>query len=92
VPETVLDQGTIWWPAGLVGQEKVRVVFNLALASRPSKITCDDYNTRQPLDSEVVDIERSGTRDWARYTAATLRFPQAAQQGKSFRWWAWGEG
>ena len=90
--EPVLDQGTVWWPAGLAGQEKVRVVFNLALQRRPSKVTCEDYETRTPIDLEVVDIERSGARDWARYTAATLRVLQSAQQGRSFRWRAWGEG
>lgn len=89
--EIVLDQGTVWWPAGLAGQEKVRVVFNLALAKRPGKITCDDYENRQAIDVEVLDLEKSGTRDWARYTAATLRFPQSSQQGRSFRWRAWGE-
>lgn len=92
MPETVLDQGTVWWPAGLAGQEKVRVVFNVALAQRPTKMTCDDYETRQAVDIEVVDIEKSGTRDWARYTAATLRFSQSSQQGRSFRWRVWGEG
>jgi hypothetical protein len=90
VAEPILDQGTCWWPAGLPGQEKVRVVFNTALQVRPIKVTCEDYETRKPIDIEGVDIEQSGTRDWARYTAATLRLAQSAQ-GRSFRWRAWGE-
>jgi hypothetical protein len=91
VSETVLDQGTVWWLAGLTDREKVRVVFNLALQVRPSEIPREDYETRAPIDLEVVDIERSGARDWALYTAATLRVLQSAQQGQSFRWRAWGE-
>lgn len=88
--EPILDQGIFWWPSGLPGQEKVRVVFNTALQVRPTKVTCEDYETRKPIDIENVDIEQSGTRAWARYTAATLRLARSAQ-GRSFRWRAWGE-
>ncbi len=41
---TVLDQGTVWWLAGLSGQERVRIVFNLALQLRPTKVTCQEIN------------------------------------------------
>ena len=84
--ESIVDQGTVWWPAGLPAQETVRVVFNVALPNRPTQVTCVEYDTRVALEAELVDIERSGTRDWARYTAATLRFVRPEQRGKSFRW------
>ena len=76
----------MWWPPGLPVQETVRVVLNVALQKRPTQITCVEYETRTPLDAELVDVERSGTRDWARYTAAVLRFVKPEQRGKSFRW------
>jgi len=82
----VADQGTVWWPPGLSGQEKVRVVFNLALTERPERITCEDFETREPIDVAVDAIEQSGTREWGRYTAATLHFHKAEQRGRSFRW------
>ena len=84
--EAVADQGTVWWPAGLPAQEKVRVVFNVALSERPGRITYEDHETRTPMDIEVVAIEQSGTRAWTRYTAATIRFLKPEQQGRSFRW------
>lgn len=84
--DNILDQGAVWWPAGLPAQETVRVVFNVALQQRPTQLTCIEYDTRAPLETELVDVERSGTRDWARYTAATLRFVKPEQRGKSFRW------
>jgi hypothetical protein len=86
VADNILDQGAVWWPAGLPAKETVRVVFNIALQHRPTQLTCIDYDTRAPLETELVDVERSGTRDWARYTAATLRFVKPEQRGKSFRW------
>ena len=86
VAETVADQGTVWWPAGLGAQEEVRIVFNISLQERPGRVTCEDYGTREPMDVELVDVERSGTREWARYTAATVRLLQPNQQGRSFRW------
>ncbi len=89
--ETVVDQGTVWWPAGLGKQGKVRIVFNISLQERPVRVTCQDYETREPMEVEVVAIERSGTRDWARYTAATVRFLQPEHQGRSFRWRAYAE-
>lgn len=85
----VADQGTVWWPAGLLAQEKVQVVFNLALSERPQRMTCEDFETRAPIDVEVVAIEQSGTREWVRYTAATVRFPNPEQRGRSFRWRAY---
>ncbi len=84
--ENIVDQGTVWWPAGLPAQEKVRIVFNVALQDRPVQVTCVDYESRVPVEAELVEVERSGTRDWARYTAATLRFVHPEQRGKSFRW------
>ncbi len=89
--ETVVDQGTVWWPAGLSGQERVRIVFNIGLQERPVRVTCEDYGTREPMEVELVDVERSGTREWARYTAATVRFLKSAQQGRSFRWRVYAE-
>ena len=47
--ETVVDQGTVWWPAGLGKQEKARIVFNVSLQERPLRVTCQDYETREPL-------------------------------------------
>jgi hypothetical protein len=91
VAETILDQGTVWWPTGLAPQENVRVVFNLALQQRPTRLTCQDYETSEPLAAEVVNIEQSGTCEWARYTAATVRFVQPAQRGRSFRWRVYAE-
>ena len=38
--ESIVDQGTVWWPAGLPAQETVRVVFNVALPNRPTQVTC----------------------------------------------------
>lgn len=73
------------------GQETARVVFNVALPNRPTQVTCVDYDSRTPLEAELVDVERSSTRDWARYTAATLRFVKPEQRGKSFRWRAYTE-
>ena len=84
--ETILDQGAVWWPAGLAPQENVRVVFNSALQQCPTRFTCQDYETREPLQIEVRGFEQSGTREWTRYTAATVRFVQPEQRGRSFRW------
>ncbi len=71
---------------------KDELPFVLGLSKHDVILTCEDYETRQPFNLEIVDIEKSGARDWARYTAATLRFRQSAQHGRSFRWRAWGEG
>ncbi len=89
--ETVVDQGTVWWPAGLSAPEQVRVVFNISLQERPVRVTCQDFATREPMEIEVVAIERSGTRDWARYTAAIVRFLRPDQRGRSFRWRVYAE-
>lgn len=43
------------------------------------------------MDVELVDVERSGTREWAHYTVATVRFLKSAQQGRSFRWRVYAE-
>ena len=90
--ETILDQGSVWWPAGLSPQENVRVVFNLALQQRPVRLTCQEYETREPFETEILGVEQSGTREWARYTAITVRLVQAAQRGHSFRWRVYSEG
>lgn len=89
--ETVVDQGTVWWPAGLPQQETVRFVFNRALQTRPMRVTCQDYETREPLEIELVTIEQSGSREWTRFTAAIVRFVRPEQQGRSFRWQAYAE-
>ena len=89
--ERILDQGTVWWPAGLAPQETVQVVFNVALQERPSRMVCEDYETRQPVDIEMLAIQQSGTREWARYTGVSLRFAQDAQRGRSFRWRVFGK-
>jgi hypothetical protein len=80
------------YPHVLFPQENVRVVFNLALRQRPVRCTCQDYETREPLESELLGVEQSGTREWARYTAVTVRLVQAAQRGHSFRWRVYSEG
>lgn len=90
--EIVVDQGTVWWPPGLPAQEQVRVVFNISVPKRPTRMTCQDYETREPVEIEVIEIEQHGTREWARYTAAIVRFLQPTQRGRSFRWRVYGEG
>ena len=90
--EAILDQGSVWWPVGLSPQENVRVVFNLALQQRPVRLTCQEYETREPFETEILGIEQSSTREWVRYTAITVRLVQAAQRGHSFRWRVYSEG
>lgn len=85
-----IDSGRVWWPAGLAGDETVRVVFNLALESRPSAMRLEDYETRAPLDTEVVEFVRQGSGKWARWTAAMVRFKALEQRGRSFRWRLYG--
>jgi hypothetical protein len=41
--EQVIDQGRVWWPKGLPGQETVQVYFNLAQAERPVGLKIEDY-------------------------------------------------
>ncbi len=87
----MVDQGRVWWPQDMGQPEEVRFVFNRALRERPVRVTCQDYETREPLDIEVVRIEQSGTREWIRYTAATVRFLRPQQRGRSFRWQVYAE-
>ncbi|MGE0821541.1 MAG: hypothetical protein AB7G75_33680 [Candidatus Binatia bacterium] len=89
--ETILDHGAVWWPAGLPAQERVRVVFNIALQQKPTQMTCVDYETREPLETRILDIEPSGTRQWMRYTAVTVQFLKEEQRGRPFRWRVFGE-
>ncbi len=80
------DQGTVWWSAGLGKPETVRFVCNVALQTQPSQITCQDFETHAPIDIEGVELEESGSGHWLRHTAASIRFVQAEQRGRSFRW------
>lgn len=84
--DSVLDQGTVWWPEGLGKPEIVRFVFNIALPTQPATLTCQDYETREPLEIELLELEPSGSGEWLRYTAARIRFVRAEQRGRSFRW------
>ena len=88
--DSVLDQGTVWWPEGLGKPETVRFVFNVALQTPPRQITCQDFETRDPIDIELVELEESGSGQWLRHTAASVRFVRAEQRGRSFRWRASG--
>jgi hypothetical protein len=85
--EKVIDQGRVWWPPGLPGQESVKVLFNQALSARPAGLTVEDYETHAPFDVEVV-LEQQGTGKWARWTGATVKFKKVEQRGKPFRWTA----
>ena len=84
--QTILDQGTVWWPSGVGKHEQVSITFNIALTQRPTQVTVQDYETREPMESDVLAITQSGSGDWARYTTATIRFPRSDQRGRSFRW------
>lgn len=83
--EQVIDQGRTWWPPGLPGQETVHVFFNLAQAERPAALKVEDYESHEPFEVEV-ELERQGTGKWARFTGAAVKFKNAAQRGKAFRW------
>ena len=85
-PGGEIDAGRVWWPKGLTGQETVRVLFNRALEQRPGAIRLEDYQTRAPLDVEIVEFIRQGTGKWARWTSAVVRFKAPEERGRSFRW------
>lgn len=83
--EQVIDQGRLWWPSGLPGQETAQIFFNLAQTERPGALKLEDYDSREPFDVDV-EFEQQGTGKWARWTAATIRFKKPEQRGRSFRW------
>jgi hypothetical protein len=83
--EQVIDQGRLWWPPGLPGQESVRVFFNRAQSDRPAELRVEDYDSRQPLEVEVK-FEQQGTGKWMYWTSATVTFKKADERGRSFRW------
>jgi hypothetical protein len=85
VAEQVIDQGRVWWPKGLPGQESVQVYFNLAQAECPAGLKVEDYETQEPFEVEVQFIQQ-GTGKWARYTGATLKFHKSEQRARPFRW------
>ena len=86
--EKEIDQGRLWWPPGLPAQEVVNVTFNLALEKKPTRLSCEDYETKEPFEvtSEFV---QQGFGKWTRWTGATLRFSRAEQRGRPFRWRAY---
>lgn len=86
--EKEIDQGRLWWPAGLPPQETVRVTFNLALDQKPKRLTCEDYETKEPFEVGC-DFVQQGFGKWTRWTGATLRFARPEQRGRSFRWRAY---
>ena len=83
--EQVIDQGRIWWPLGLPGQETVRVFFNPAQTENPAALKVEDYESREPFGVEV-EFDQQGTGKWARFTGATVKFRNPDQRGKAFRW------
>lgn len=80
-----MDQGRVYWPAGIPPLGTVRVVFNQAQSEKPSALRLEDYDTREPFDVSV-EFELQGTGKWARFTAATVTFKQPEHRGRSFRW------
>lgn len=85
-----IDQGRLWWPPGLPAQEVVHVTFNLALQDQPKRLTCEDYDTKEPFEVEPR-FEQQGFGAWTRWTGATLRFPRAEQRARPFRWRIYGQ-
>ena len=83
--DKVIDQGRFWWPAGLPGEETVRVLFNLAQAEAPAALTVENYETREPYEVEASFV-RQGVGKWARWTGADVKFKRPEQRGKPFRW------
>jgi hypothetical protein len=85
VPEKEIDQGRLWWPPGLPPQEIVHVTFNLALKDKPQRLTCEDYETREPFEVDT-EFNQQGFAAWTRWTGATLRFKRPEQRARPFRW------
>jgi hypothetical protein len=88
VAEKEIDQGRLWWPAGLPAQEVVNITFNLALGQKPKRLTCEDYDTKEPFEVGAEFVQQ-GFGKWTRWTGATLRFNRAEQRGRPFRWRAY---
>lgn len=86
--EKEIDQGRLWWPPGLPPQEVVRITFNLALEQKPKRLTCEDYETKEPFEVGAEFVQQ-GFGKWTRWTGATLRFNRSEQRGRPFRWRAY---
>ncbi len=89
--EKEIDQGRLWWPPGLPPQEFVNVTFNLALEDKPQRLTCEDYESKEPFEVES-ELMQQGFGKWARWTGAKLRLVRSDQRGRPFRWRAYGRG
>lgn len=83
--DKIIDQGRVWWPTGLPGEETVRVFFNLAQSAAPTALAVENYETREPYEVEVKFVQQ-GCGRWVRWTAADVRFMRPEQRGKPFRW------
>ena len=59
--EKEIDQGRLWWPPGLPPQEFVNVTFNLALEDKPQRLTCEDYESKEPFEVES-ELDAAGLR------------------------------
>jgi hypothetical protein len=91
VPEKEIDQGRLWWPPGLPAQEVVQVTFNLAVKDKPQRLTCEDYDTKEPFEVQT-EFNQQGFGAWTRWTGATLRFVRQEQRARPFRWRIYGPG
>ncbi len=89
MPEKEIDQGRLWWPSGLPAQETVHVTFNLALKDKPQRLTCEDYDTKEPFEIDT-EFNQQGFGAWTRWTGATLQFKRAEQRARPFRWRIYG--
>lgn len=81
-----VDQGTVYWPAGLPADEVYHLTFNRALPARPARIECTLLESGEPLAVEIVDIPIVGTRQFAHHDHAIIRLTDPAQRRRSFRW------
>jgi len=77
---------------GLSSTRKCPCRVQPGAATAASPLDGQEYETREPLETEILSVEQSGTREWARYTAVTVRLVRAAQRGHSFRWRVYSEG
>lgn len=89
--EHQIDMGRLWWPRGLPDQELVSITFNFAFKHKPKRLTCEDYDTREPFEVELLSFEEGGFNQWMRYTGARLRLARPEQRGRSLRWFLFGE-
>ncbi len=89
--EHQMDTGRLWWPTGLPAREVVMITFNIAFKNKPKRLTCQDYDTRDPFEVELLNFEEGGFNKWARYTGARLRLARPEQRGRPLRWFLFGE-